>query len=74
MSSRIFSASAVILISSILAACGTVKEKTSPCKRPTELLGFYQEPMNCGSMELINQSEAALAIHELIGDEVQYGR
>ncbi len=50
-----------------ITACGTV-EKTSPCKRPAELTGFYQEPMECGSMEMINQSNAAAAINLLIGD------
>ena len=73
MNKRFFSFSTFVVLISVLSACGTVKEKTSPCKRPTELLGFYQEPMNCGSMELINQTEAALALHELIGEEVQYG-
>lgn len=73
MNKRVTTLSTFFALISVLSACGTVKEKTSPCKRPTELLGFYQEPMNCGSMELINQSEAALALHELIGEEVQYG-
>lgn len=74
MSKRYGTMAVLIVSATILAACGTVKEKTSPCKRPTELMSFYQEPMNCGSMELINQSEAALAIQDLIGDEVQYGK
>jgi len=38
-----------------IAGCGTVKEKTAPCKRPANLTSFAEDPRrDCGPMALVN--------------------
>lgn len=73
MTQMFFRVSALAFTLTLLAACGTIKEKTSPCKRPTELTGFAQEPMICGSMERFDQTDAAIAIQDILGSEALNG-
>lgn len=38
-----------------ITGCGTVKEKTAPCKRPANLTSFAEESRrDCGPMALVN--------------------
>nr|WP_313372721.1 hypothetical protein [Brucella intermedia] len=49
---------ALIIASFILAGCGTVKEKTAPCKRPANLTSFAEDPRrDCGPMALVNSDD-----------------
>ncbi|WP_341487121.1 hypothetical protein [Pararhizobium sp. A13] len=51
-----------ILAMAALSGCGTVKEKTAPCKRPAELSSYAQDPrQTCGAMRAINDPAAAFA-------------
>jgi len=50
---------ALIIASVLLAGCGTVKEKTAPCKRPANLTSFAEDPRrDCGPMALVNSDSA----------------
>ncbi|RWO40168.1 MAG: hypothetical protein EOS11_20665 [Mesorhizobium sp.] len=53
----------VIVIAAGIAGCGTVKEKTAPCKRPANLTSYAADPrQECGPMSSINgDPSAALA-------------
>ncbi len=58
-----------------LAGCGTVKEKTAPCKRPANLLSYASEAVSsdtasgCGPMRPINsRNTAGEAIKVLTAD------
>jgi hypothetical protein len=43
-------------------ACGTVKEKTAPCRRPTNLMSLAEDPRReCGPMRAVNDPAAAFA-------------
>jgi hypothetical protein len=45
----------LIIIAAAVAGCGTVKEKTAPCKRPANLTSYAADPrMECGPMMHIN--------------------
>jgi|UPI0005661EA9 uncharacterized protein YceK len=45
-----------------LSGCGTVKEKTAPCKRPWNLTSFAEDPRHeCGPMRAINDPVSAFA-------------
>ncbi|MER8967257.1 hypothetical protein NKI25_16280 [Mesorhizobium sp. M0808] len=38
-----------------LSGCGTVKEKTAPCKRPANLTSYAPDPrLECGPMMHVN--------------------
>lgn len=51
-----------ILAMTALSGCGTVKEKTAPCKRPVELSSFVEDPRQaCGAMRAVNDPAAAFA-------------
>lgn len=53
---------AVLILASILSGCGTVKEKTAPCKRPANLTSFAQDPRrDCPTMRAVNHPTAAFA-------------
>ncbi len=53
---------AVVASLSMLAGCGTVKEKTAPCKRPANLSSFAADRRNdCGPMRAVNNPAAAFA-------------
>jgi uncharacterized protein YceK len=50
------------LTTATLAGCGTVKEKTAPCKRPANLSSYADDPrMDCGPMHAVNDPSAAFA-------------
>ncbi|KAB0567223.1 hypothetical protein F7Q93_20535 [Brucella pituitosa] len=47
------------VLAASLAGCGTVKEKTSPCKRPANLTSFAEDiRQDCGPMAYINGDPA----------------
>ena len=51
-----------VLITWTLIGCGTVKEKTAPCRRPAMLSSYAQEPPhNCGPMRPVNDPALAFA-------------
>jgi uncharacterized protein YceK len=51
-----------LLAAVLLSGCGTVKEKTAPCKRPAELTSYAQDPRHeCGPMRGVNNPVAAFA-------------
>ncbi|PZM15715.1 hypothetical protein [Rhizobium tubonense] len=53
---------AIAVIVAGLSACGTVKEKTAPCKRPAELSSYAEDPrQSCGPMHAVNDPAAAFA-------------
>ena len=60
---KIATLSAVVVVSLvILAGCGTVKEKTAPCKRPANLTSFAADARHdCGPMHAVNNPAAAFA-------------
>lgn len=50
----------VIVIAAGIAGCGTVKEKTAPCKRPANLTSYAADPrQECGPMSSINGDPSA---------------
>jgi uncharacterized protein YceK len=52
----------LLLITTALAGCGTVKEKTAPCKRSANLSSFAEDRRrSCGSMRAVNDPAAAFA-------------
>jgi hypothetical protein len=56
-------AGSALVLSALAAGCGTPKEKTAPCKRPTNLSSYASEArQDCGPMAAINvDPDAALA-------------
>ncbi|WP_421405568.1 hypothetical protein [Agrobacterium fabrum] len=51
-----------LVATALLAGCGTVKEKTAPCKRPAELTSYAEDPrQSCGPMREVNDRTAAFA-------------
>ncbi|WP_132537612.1 hypothetical protein [Rhizobium sp. PP-F2F-G48] len=53
---------ALLLATSMLTGCGTVKEKTAPCKRPAELTSYADDRRQaCGPMRSVNDPAAAFA-------------
>ncbi|OWV96918.1 hypothetical protein [Rhizobium sp. R693] len=55
----------------LLTGCGTIKEKTAPCKRPLSLAPFARETRrDCGVMRRVNDPAAAFAaIGVILTDE-----
>ncbi|WEZ85968.1 hypothetical protein P6U16_23705 (plasmid) [Rhizobium sp. 32-5/1] len=52
----------VLFATVLLTSCGTVKEKTAPCKRPAELRSFAEDRrQDCGPMRSVNDPAAAFA-------------
>lgn len=50
----------LIMMSAILTGCGTVKEKTAPCKRPAHLSSFVEDSRQaCPVMHPVNDPAAA---------------
>ncbi|MDT6942452.1 hypothetical protein RI570_20575 [Brucella pseudogrignonensis] len=46
-------------ITACVAGCGTVKEKTAPCKRPANLTSFAEDiRQDCGPMAFVNGDQA----------------
>jgi hypothetical protein len=51
-----------VALSCTMSACGTVKEKTAPCKRPANLTSFAEGPRHeCGPMRAVNDPASAFA-------------
>lgn len=49
----------LIAIAAGVAGCGTVKEKTAPCKRPANLTSFAKDiRQECGPMAFVNGDPA----------------
>ncbi|MEK1894586.1 MAG: hypothetical protein AAAB20_15125 [Rhizobium sp.] len=60
--SKYGSFAAILLAGAIVAGCGTVKEKTAPCKRPANLTSFAGDPRHqCGPMHRVSNPAAAFA-------------
>ncbi|MER9651064.1 hypothetical protein [Mesorhizobium sp. M0199] len=59
---------AIFVVVAALSGCGTVKEKTAPCKRPANLTSYAPDPpLECGSMMHVNGgASAAFAAIEAI--------
>jgi hypothetical protein len=53
----------LVLVAAGVVGCGTVKEKTAPCKRPANLTSYAPDPrQQCGPMmHLNNDAFAAFA-------------
>ncbi len=52
----------IILAVTALSGCGSIKEKTAPCKRPAELTSYAEDPrQDCGAMQAVNNSPVAFA-------------
>ncbi|OWW02325.1 hypothetical protein ATY81_21990 [Rhizobium sp. R72] len=50
------------LATALLTGCGTVKEKTAPCKRPLSLTSFASDTrQDCAVMRPVNDPAAAFA-------------
>ncbi|WP_292168384.1 hypothetical protein [Mesorhizobium sp.] len=44
-----------VYVVAALSGCGTVKEKTAPCKRPANLTSYAPDPrLECGPMMHVN--------------------
>jgi len=53
----------VALTTFTLAGCGTVREKTAPCKRPAELTSYTTDPRRaCDAMRTVTDPAAAFAL------------
>jgi uncharacterized protein YceK len=59
------------LATALLSGCGTVKEKTAPCKRPLSVSSFASDTrQDCGLMRSVNDPAAAFAaIGVILPDE-----
>ena len=53
-----------------LSGCGSVSEKTAPCKRPANALGYASGPLICGPMKRVNADpQAALRTIDVLARE-----
>jgi len=51
---------ALTLMTVTLVGCGTVKEKTAPCKRPANLTSYTEDPREpCGAARPLNDPVTA---------------
>ncbi|MBW6425731.1 hypothetical protein KX729_30530 [Rhizobium sp. XQZ8] len=51
---------ALLIASLLVTSCGTVKEKTAPCKRPANLTSYTHDPRaKCPTMMSVNEPGAA---------------
>jgi len=59
----------LLILSTCLSGCGTVKEKTAPCKRPADLLGYGPGTLpSCGPALPVNgDRQAALNAIDTLG-------
>lgn len=61
----------LIVIAAGVAGCGTVKEKTAPCKRPANLTSYAPDPrLECGPMMHVN-SDATSAFAAIAALEAE---
>lgn len=51
-------ATLLVLALAILSGCGTPREKTAPCKRPTNLSSYASANDDCGPMRSVNDDRA----------------
>lgn len=52
----------LVTASLLVTSCGTVNEKTAPCKRPANLSSYAADPRGgCGPMVSINDPNAAFS-------------
>lgn len=59
---RIFGLILLAGLSVAATACGSVKEKTAPCKRPANLTSYDEDPRHdCGPMRAVNDPASAFA-------------
>jgi len=58
-----------------LAGCGTAKEKSAPCKRPSvDLMSYAPDPRkNCGDMHRINDPEIAFSAIGVVDAGTRHG-
>ncbi len=60
-----------IAIAIAVSGCGTVKEKSAPCKRPANLTSYASETdprHDCGPMAPVNNDQSAIdAIYAITG-------
>lgn len=66
MGRRWILAAAMLFVALVASGCGTPREKTAPCKRPTNFAS-YAPAGECGAMHSLNTDRAAAlaAIREL---------
>lgn len=57
----------ILLMLALLTGCAAVKEKTAPCKRPTALTAYADDPRRaCGRMHAVNGPSSAFAAAGII--------
>lgn len=53
----------MLIVAVALSGCGTVKEKSAPCKRPANLTAFVEDPRDdCGPMQSVNADPWAVLL------------
>ena len=61
----------LFVVVAALSGCGTVKEKTAPCKRPANLTSYVPDPrLECGPMMHVN-GDASAAFEAIEAMEVE---
>lgn len=53
----------LLLMAVCISGCGTIKEKSAPCKRPANLTSYASEfdpRHDCGPMSSVNTDQSAL--------------
>lgn len=59
---RKYAVAGIVFAVAALSGCGTVKEKTAPCKRPADLISYAEDiRQTCGPMRAVNDPAAAFA-------------
>jgi hypothetical protein len=52
----------IILAVTALSACGSIKEKSAPCKRAAEFTSYAEDPsQGCGGMQAVNNPAVTFA-------------
>ncbi|PSH56567.1 hypothetical protein FY050_04760 [Phyllobacterium endophyticum] len=52
----------LLVTAALLTGCGTVQEKTAPCKRPAEVTSYADDRrLSCGPMRSVNDPAIAFA-------------
>jgi hypothetical protein len=49
---------AVLLLAAVVSGCGSVKEKTAPCRRPSTMTSYADDGVVCGSPRPVNDPAA----------------
>lgn len=67
---RKLAVASIVFTVAALSGCGTVKEKTAPCKRPAELTSYTDDRRQaCGPMRAVNDPAAAFAAVGIFGEQ-----